>query len=89
MTHRSAKLTPAARLTIIEWLPEVWTQAQAASAMEVLSDNGGNYRSGAFHREAQALGIPLRRTRPRRPQTNGKAEAYSKTMQREWAYRRQ
>ena len=55
---------------------------------EVLSDNGGNYRSGAFHREAQALGIRLRRTRPRRPQTNGKAEAYIKTIQREWAYLR-
>ena len=28
----------------------------------------------------------LRRTRPCRPQTNGKAEAFNKTLQREWAY---
>ena len=30
----------------------------------------------------------LRRTRPYRPQTNGKAEAFIKILQAEWAYRR-
>ena len=30
----------------------------------------------------------LKRTRPYRPQPNGKAEAFNKTLQREWAYRR-
>ena len=33
------------------------------------------------------LGIARRYTRPRRPQTNGKAEALVKTLLREWAYR--
>ena len=33
------------------------------------------------------LGIAHRHTRPRRPQTNGKAEALVKTLLREWAYR--
>ena len=33
------------------------------------------------------LGIERRYTRPRRPQTNGKAEALVKTLLREWAYR--
>lgn len=33
-------------------------------------------------------GIRLKKTRPFRPQTNGKAEAFIKTLQREWAYRR-
>jgi hypothetical protein len=33
------------------------------------------------------LGIQRRYTRPRRPQTNGKAEAFVKTLLREWAYR--
>ena len=54
----------------------------------LLTDNGGNYRSGVFHQQADELGIQLRRTRPYRPQTNGKAEAYIKTIQREWAYLR-
>ena len=34
------------------------------------------------------LKVKLKRTRPFRPQTNGKAEAFNKTLQREWAYRR-
>ncbi len=54
----------------------------------ILTDNGGNYRSGPFRQLADAEGIGLRRTRPYRPQTNGKAEAFNKTLQREWAYRK-
>jgi len=52
----------------------------------LLTDNGGNYRSRAFAEVAAAHGVQLRRTRPYRPQTNGKAEAFNKTLQREWAY---
>lgn len=59
------------------------------SVERVLSDNGGNYRSRVFAEAASALGVGLRRTRPYRPQTNGKAEAFNKTLQREWAFRRQ
>ncbi len=64
--------------------------AESGIAVErVLSDNGGNYRSRAFGETAAALGIGLRRTRPYRPQTNGKAERFIKTLQHEWAFRRQ
>jgi len=52
----------------------------------LLTDNGGNYRSRVFAEVAAAHGVQLRRTRPYRPQTNGKAEAFNKTLQREWAY---
>lgn len=56
----------------------------------VLTDNAFNYRlSRAFLETAAAHAIRLYRTRPYRPQTNGKAEAFNKTLQREWAYRRQ
>jgi transposase InsO family protein len=54
----------------------------------VITDNGGCYRSHAFAAVAAMLEVRLRRTRPFRPQTNGKAEAFNKTLQREWAYRR-
>jgi len=55
----------------------------------VLTDNAKNYRvSRAFLEMAAVHGIALRNTRPYRPQTNGKAEAFNKTLQREWAYRR-
>ena len=53
----------------------------------VITDNGGCYRSHAFAAAASLLDVKLRRTRPFRPQTNGKAEAFNKTLQREWAYR--
>ena len=53
----------------------------------VLSDNGNGYRSFAWRDACNELGIGRRYTRPRRPQTNGKAEALVKTLLREWAYR--
>lgn len=63
--------------------------AQAGIAVKrVLTDNGANYRSFAYQAMASELGIGRRYTRPYRPQTNGKAEAFIKTLQREWAYRR-
>lgn len=53
----------------------------------VLTDNGSCYRSRAF---AAALGeqITHKRTRPYRPQTNGKVERFNRTMLEEWAYAR-
>jgi len=61
--------------------------AVGITVQRVLTDNSGNYRSFAFQAAASELGIGRRYTRPYRPQTNGKAEAFNKTLQREWAYR--
>jgi transposase InsO family protein len=61
-------------------------QEKGVQVERTLTDNGGNYRSRAFAAVAAAHGIQLKRTRPYRPQTNGKAEAFNKTLQREWAY---
>ena len=54
----------------------------------ILTDNGMNYRSHLFGRFAHERGISLKRTRPYRPQTNGKAERVIQTLLREWAYQR-
>ena len=54
----------------------------------ILTDNGMNYRSHLFSRFAHERGISLKRTRPYRPQTNGKAERVIQTLLREWAYQR-
>jgi transposase InsO family protein len=52
----------------------------------VLTDNGGLYRSHAYAATVAELGARHKRTRPYRPQTNGKAERFIKTMLGEWAY---
>ncbi|MGM9474205.1 IS481 family transposase [Pseudarthrobacter sp. YS3] len=62
-----------------------WFEAQGITVQRVLTDNGNCYRSRTF---AQALGpdIKHKRTRPYRPQTNGKVERFNRTMLEEWAY---
>jgi transposase InsO family protein len=52
----------------------------------VMTDNGSAYISVAHAAACRSLGIRHIRTRPRRPQTNGKAERFIRTMLREWAY---
>lgn len=54
----------------------------------VLTDNGGPYRSRPYAATLARLGVRHRRTRPYRPQTNGKAERFIKTLLAEWAYAR-
>ena len=51
----------------------------------VMTDNGSCYRS---HTLAEALGKNIKhtRTRPYRPQTNGKVERFNRTLAAEWAY---
>ena len=63
-------------------------EACGVAVERILTDNGKNYISRAFRETAAAYGIRLKRTRPYRPQTNGKAEAFNKILQAEWAYRR-
>ena len=52
----------------------------------VLTDNGGGYRSTVHAIACRALGIRHLRTRPYRPQTNGKAERFIRTLLNGWAY---
>jgi len=52
----------------------------------LLTDNGSAYRSVLHAIACRALGIRHLRTRPHRPQTNGKAERFIRTMLGGWAY---
>ncbi len=52
----------------------------------VMTDNGSPYVSTAHAIACRALAIRHLRTRPRRPQTNGKAERFIRTLLGGWAY---
>jgi transposase InsO family protein len=52
----------------------------------LMTDNGNAYRSAIHALACKALGIKHLRTRPYRPQTNGKAERFIRTMLGGWAY---
>src|SRR4051794_32966253 len=52
----------------------------------VMTDNGGAYRSTIHALACKALGLKHLRTRAYRPQTNGKAERFIRTMLGGWAY---
>ena len=56
------------------------------NVQQLLTDNGGAYRSGVHSIACRMLGIRHLRTRPYRPQTNGKAERFIRTMLGGWAY---
>jgi len=88
------------RLAYSEMLPNetgdtaaaFWTRARAwftqhgITVERVLTDNGSCYRSQVF---AAALDSTThKRTRPYRPQTNGKVERFNRTLLEEWAYAR-
>ena len=63
-----------------------WFAQRGVRIDRVLTDNGGNYRSRRFAAVAARHTVRLKRTRPYRPQTNGKAERFIQTLLREWAY---
>jgi transposase InsO family protein len=88
------------RLAYTEILPDerketavaFWRRAQAFFAAagitvtRVLTDNGSAYKSQLWRDTLTTAGISHKRTRPYRPQTNGKVERFNRTLLDEWAY---
>jgi len=98
--HFEVFIDDASRLAAVVQVPDE-QGASAARALElaaaayaaagirierVLTDNGASYRSRAFAAVLQRLEAGHRWTRPYRPQTNGKAERFIRTLLDEWAY---
>ncbi|MCX2947399.1 IS481 family transposase [Lentzea sp. NEAU-D7] len=90
------------RLAYSEILPDerketaaaFWQRAQlffttnGITVIRVLTDNGSCYKSRLWRDTLAAAGITHKRTRPYRPQTNGKVERFNRTLLDEWAYAR-
>jgi transposase/transposase-like protein len=64
----------------------VFFERHGMKVRELLTDNGSAYRSAVHAIACRTLGIRHLRTRPYRPQTNGKAERFIRTMLGGWAY---
>jgi transposase InsO family protein len=65
-----------------------WFADRSVVVERVLSDNGSCYRSFLWRDTCLALGITHKRTRPYRPQTNGKIERFHRTLAQGWAFKR-
>jgi transposase InsO family protein len=69
-----------------------WHRAQkfftsnGITVKRVLTDNGSCYKSRLWRDTLAAVKISAKRTRPYRPQTNGKVERFNRTLLDEWAY---
>jgi hypothetical protein len=65
-----------------------WFAGRGVTVQRVLSDNGSCYRSHLWRDTCTELGITPKRTRPYRPQTNGKLERFHRTLADGWAFRK-
>lgn len=68
------------------WFAVAWYASHGIKVERVLTDNGACYKSWKFRDACREFGIKHKRTRPYRPQTNGKAERFIRTALKEWAY---
>ena len=66
----------------------VWFAERGVTVERVLSDNGSAYISHLWRDSCANLAITHKRTRPRRPQTNGKIERLHRTLADGWAYKK-
>jgi transposase InsO family protein len=64
----------------------LWFELHGVLIERVLTDNGACYRSRAWAAACAATTATHKRTRPYRPQTNGKVERFHRILLEEWAY---
>lgn len=65
-----------------------WFAERGVTVQRVLTDNGGCYRSFLWRDTCAELGVTPKRTRPYRPQTNGKIERFHRTLAEGWAFKK-
>ena len=78
----------AATATAVLRRAVAWFTARGVVVERVLSDNGSAYKSHAWRDTCHQLGITVKKTRPYRPQTNGKIERFHRTLADGWAFKK-
>jgi transposase InsO family protein len=75
-------------ITIIGFLKRTiaFYKSHGITVEQLLTDNGSGYRSAILAIACKTLAIRHLHTRPYRPQTNGKAERFIRTLTDSWAY---
>jgi transposase InsO family protein len=63
-----------------------WFAAHGIHVERALTDNGACYKSRVWRHALDVTGVAHKRTRPYRPQTNGKVERFHRILLEEWAY---
>ncbi|WP_345478797.1 IS481 family transposase, partial [Actinoplanes auranticolor] len=63
-----------------------WFAQRGVTTRRVLSDNGSAYKSRLWSSTCAELNITVKKTRPYRPQTNGKIERFHRTLADGWAF---
>jgi transposase InsO family protein len=63
-----------------------WFGERGVTVRRVLSDNGSAYKSHLWRDTCTELDITVKKTRPYRPQTNGKIERFHRTLADGWAF---
>lgn len=100
--HFEVEVDDATRLAYVAHVPDetarsasgalldaaVWFAGHGVRIERVLTDNAWAYTSPTYARAIESIEAIHKRTRPHRPQTNGKAERFIKTLLAEWAYGR-
>ena len=78
----------AVTATAVLYRAVAWFAERGVTVERVLSDNGSAYKSFLWRDSCADLGIKMKKTRPRRPQTNGKIERFHRTLADGWAYKK-
>lgn len=65
-----------------------WFAERGVTVKRVLSDNGSCYKSHLWRDTCADLGVTPKKTRPYRPQTNGKIERFHRTLAEGWAFKK-
>ena len=65
-----------------------WFADRGVTVQRVISDNGSCYKSNLWRETCTDLGITPKKTRPYRPQTNGKIERFHRTLAEGWAFKK-